>query len=445
MALVLEAVLVARAEDIEIDFGEPLVIPDRSVLYHLKPIARGTPRRESLSSFLLRLADQHTVNPSAFSFIPGIDRRCRGPWACNVWTQSYFKGAGVVAKIWACELARLTGHHSLDDLTLLPLARVVNVGGLAHKARKWCPQCLREEELEGVPYGQLLWEIAAVDACPVHEIRLLNTCRCGETGVNTRTVKRLPHICSFCCRRLTESARSSQAPLELLQRARMMADLLDDPDFDRGSWPEGGFSQFLTGAARQHFAGRLARLASILGVDKVTLHGWAHHGHRPPLDRVVKLAELFGCPIRSVLRGDASHTQLRAATPLKSRRRKWSTIPPELRKRIPKQLRAFQRRRKAISLNQVVRELGVSDRYLRRNYRTICDAIVVKFQRQHIAEAAERRNRLMQRFRERVKAIVESGTKLNLHRAMGSDSLRLIPLRDQCRQIIADLRNQTRT
>src|SRR5579862_7312842 len=65
MALVPEVALVARADDIEIDFGEPLVIPDRSVLYHLRPIARGTALRESLSSFLLRLADQHTVNPSA--------------------------------------------------------------------------------------------------------------------------------------------------------------------------------------------------------------------------------------------------------------------------------------------------------------------------------------------------------------------------------------------
>jgi transcriptional regulator with XRE-family HTH domain len=224
----------------------------------------------------------------------------------------------------------------------------------------------------------------------------------------------------------------------------MVADLLDDPDFDRGSWPADGFSQFLIDAARRHFEGRLARVASILGLDKVTVHGWAHYGRRPPLDRVVKLAELFGCPIRSVLQGDASHTQLRAATPLKSRCRKWSSIPPELRKRIPRQLRDFQRRRKALSLNQVVRELGVSEHYLRRNYRTTCDAIVANFQQRRAAETAERRNRLMQLFRTRVEAIVASGTKLNLHRAMGPDSLRLIPLRDQCRQIIDDLR-KTRT
>ena len=446
-ALVLEAVLVARTEDIEIDFGEPLIIPDRSVLYHLEPIARGTALRESLSSFLLRLADQHTMNPSALSFVPGIDRRCCGPWARNVWTQSYFKGAGVVAAIWARELARLTGHHCLNDLTLLPLIRVVSDNGLAHKSRKWCPQCLREREREGVPYGQLLWEIAVVDACPVHAIRLLSTCRCGGAGVNARTAKRLPHLCRSCCRTLTESSRSSQAPLALLQRARMVADLLDDPDFDRGAWPAHGFSQFLLGAARQHFEGRLSRLASHLGVDKVTVHGWSHYKRRPPLERVVKIAEIFGCPIQSILLGDASRTQLRAVAPLSlRRRRKWGgSVPKELRKRIPRKLRALQRRRRAPSLDQVVRELGVSEHYLRRNYRATCDAIVARFQQQRAAETAERRTRLMQLFRSRVEAIAASGTKLTVDRAMGRDSMRLIPLRQQCHQIIADLIRTTRT
>lgn len=445
-ALVLEAVLVARTEDIEIDFGEPRGIPDRSVLYHLTPIARGTALRESLSSFLLRLADQHTMNPSALSFVPGIDRRCCGRWARNVWTQSYFNGAGAVATIWACELARLTGHNRLDDLTLLPLARVVRVDGLAHKTRKWCPQCLRERARAGLTYGQLLWEIAAVDACPIHAIRLLSICRCGGgTGVNPRTAKRLPHICPSCCRTLTESPRSSQAPLALFRRARMVADMLDDPDFDRGSWPADGFSQFLIGASRRHFEGRLSRLASSLGVDKVTVHGWVHKGRRPPLERVVKIAELFGCPIRSVLLADASHTQLRAVAPMSPHRKKWGSIPPQLRKRIPRLLRAFQQRSKAISLKQVVRELGVSERYLRRNYRTTCEAIVANFRQQRAAETAERKSRLMQRFRSRVKEIAASGTRLTVDRAMGRDSLKLISLRHECHQIIADLLNETRT
>lgn len=446
MALAPEDVLVARSEDVEIDFGEPLVVPDRSILYHLKPIARGTALRESLSSFLLRLADQHTMNPSALSFVPGIDRRCCGPWARSVWTQSYFKGAGVVAMIWARELARLTGHNRLDDLTLLPLARVANVGGLVHEIRKWCPQCLREQERKGTPYGQLLWEIAVVEACPVHAIRLLSTCRCGGgAGVNARTAKRLPHICQSCCRTLTESSRSSQAPLALLQRARMVADLLDDPDFDRGSWPADGISQFLIGAARRHFEGRLSWVASSLGLDKATVHGWAHYGYRPPMERVVRLAEVFGCPIRSVLQGDASHTQLRAATPLSPRRRKWSSIPPKLHKRIPRQLRALQRRKKALSFNQVVREIGVSHRYLRKHYRTTCDAIVARFRQQRAAEIAERRSRLMQLFRSRVEAIAASGAKLTVDLAMGRDSLRMIPLRQQCHQVLADLLRETRT
>jgi transcriptional regulator with XRE-family HTH domain len=435
--------LVADPEGIEIDFGEPLVIPDRSVLYHLKPIARGTALRESLCSFLLRLADQHTMNPSALSFVAGIDQRCCGRWARNVWTQSYFKAAGVVTRLWARELARLTAHHCLDDLTLLPLVRAVSDSGLAHKARKWCPQCLRDGEQEGVAYGQLLWEIAIVEACPVHAIRLVGTCRCGGTGVNARIAKRLPHICRSCCRSLTEVSPSTQAPLALVQRARRVADLLDDPDFDRASWPADGFSQFLLGVARLHFEGKLLRLAGYFGVDKVTVYGWAHYSRRPPLQRLVKVAEFFGCPIRSVLLGDASGTQPRTIAPLSLRRPKRRRITPELRKHIPRQLRAFQKRKKALPLNQVVRELGVSAHYLRRYYRTTCEAIVARFQQQRAAETAERRSRLIQLFRSRAEAIAASGAQLTLDRAMGPDALRLIRLRQQCHQIIAELLSQT--
>jgi TniQ len=291
--------LAVCAEEIEVDFGESPVIPTRSVLYHLKPIARGTSLRESLFSFMLRLADQHTIHPSRLPFAPGIDPRCCGRWARNVWTQSCFKGAGVVAKIWAGELARFTGHHSLEDLTLLPLARVVNVGGLAHKARKWCPRCLREQEREGVPYGQLLWDIAAVNACPVHTILFVSRCQCGETDRRRPMTKYLPHVCQYCRRTLIEPPRLTQAPLELVQRARMVADLLDDPDFDRGRWPADGLSQFLIGAARRHFGGRLAPVATTLGLNKVTVHGWVRNRRRP------HWRESLSWPRSSVARSEA--------------------------------------------------------------------------------------------------------------------------------------------
>jgi hypothetical protein len=225
----------------------------------------------------------------------------------------------------------------------------------------------------------------------------------------------------------------------------MVADLLDDPDFDRSSWPTDGFSHFLIGVAGQHFEGRLSWLARRLGLNKVTVHGWVHKGCRPPLERVVKLAEIFGCPIRSVREGDASHTELRVTAPLSSRRPKSSKIPPELSKRIPKQLRALQRRKKAPSFNQVVREIGVSPHYLRKHYRTACGAIVARLQQQRAAETADRRNRLIQLFRSRVKAIAARGTKLTLGRAMGHDALNLIGLRRQCHQIIAEYTSERRT
>lgn len=204
MALVPEAVLdripAAGSDDVEIDLGEPPVTPARSVLYHLAPIARGTALRESLSSFVLRLADQHTIAPSALMLVPGIGPRCSRAAPQVAWKQSYFNGNSSVAMIWSTELARLTGHNRLDDLTLLSLTRVVSARGLVSETRKWCPQCLGDRERDSTPYGQLIWDIAAVDACAVHGVQLVFKCRCGGTGRLRPNGKRLPHICQHCCR-----------------------------------------------------------------------------------------------------------------------------------------------------------------------------------------------------------------------------------------------------
>jgi transcriptional regulator with XRE-family HTH domain len=434
----LDRIPATGSDNIEIDLGEPPVVPVRSVLYHLAPIARGTALRESLSSFALRLADQHTMTPSALTLVPGIDRRCRSQAVHSAWARPSFNATGWLAMLWSSELARLTGHSRLDDLTLLSLARVVSIYGLVSETRKWCPHCLHECERGGVPYGQLLWDIAAVDACPVHAVRLVSTCRCGGTGLRVPSAaKQLPHICQYCHRMLTH--RATRAPLVLLQRARTVADLLEAPDFNCGLWPADGFSRFLISAASLHFEGKLVSLTNALGLSRTTVSGWVHGGRRPTLERIVTLAEVFGCPIRRVLQGDASDTSLRAAVSLGSRRQTSSNIPPELRERIPRQLQALQRRRKAISLGQAVRELQVSHHFLRRNYRTTCDAIVAKFKRQRAAKAAKRRKRLMLMFQIRAKAIAASGTQPSLKRAMGQDSFRLVGLRRQCLQIIADV------
>lgn len=241
------------------------------------------------------------------------------------------------------------------------------------------------------------------------------------------------------CRSLSESYPSSGPAPAALERSRTVADLLQHPDFDRGSWPVDGFSQFLISAARLHFHGNFSRFAGALGLSKATLHGWAHDGMRPTFHRVVALAEVFGCSIRSVLVGDVPQTEMRATPSLRSRRHRARAIPPEIRKHIPRKLHTFQQRSKPISLAQAARELGVSSCYLRIHYPIECDAIVASFKRRRVAEAREHKDRLMAAFRSKVTAMAASGTKLSLKHVMGKPPTGLIRLRRECHQIIADI------
>jgi len=375
--------------------------------------------------------------------MPGIDRRCAGRKSQSSWTQSYFNGTSSVATIWSAELARLTGHRRLDDLTLLSLSRVASTNGLVAEKRKWCPLCLREQERDGSPYGQLLWEIETIEACPVHATELVSRCRCGGTGVYAPTAKRLPHVCQYCCRSLAEPHQPRKAPPVALRRARLVSELLDNQDFDRGSWPANGISRFLIGAAHIYFEGESARLSKALGLCKATVHGWANDGRRPTLHRIVGLADVFGCPIRSVLQGDVSCTRIRRALSVGPLRKKASPIRPELRKRIPSKLHAILQRRQPISLTQAARELGIDRWFLQRNYRSACDAMVARFKRHRAAEVSERRSRLIELFRRRAVATAAGGRKPTIVRVMGKASAKLIRMRRECNEILAEIRAQT--
>jgi TniQ len=61
----------------------PPEIPPRSVLYHLSPIAIGTPGVESLTSYLARLAEAHSISCGMLlkrlllPYVPKVQWRCQ--------------------------------------------------------------------------------------------------------------------------------------------------------------------------------------------------------------------------------------------------------------------------------------------------------------------------------------------------------------------------------
>lgn len=185
--------------------------PVASRLYSLKPEGIGTPFVESLTGYISRLAEAHSVTTGTLvlrELLPKV-RRTRGafagqlpPAARQPWI---FLGAHIINGLcecpreWVKVVQNLTGHSDLQLLTALPWAGLLDQVGMLRTNLAWCPSCFEDQLTSGsVIHEQLLWTIKAVLVCPRHSRPLDELCpHCGRWlypfSGNSR-----PGYCSRC-------------------------------------------------------------------------------------------------------------------------------------------------------------------------------------------------------------------------------------------------------
>jgi AraC-like DNA-binding protein len=161
-------------------------LPERSRLYPLEPIGIGTPDVESLTSYVIRLAQEHCVLPKTLvihELLPLLVRQgvpeasARYPSATWVHVVQALNGTGDLARSGADALEKLTTRHDLRTLTMLMWANVISKKGLLRETQAWCPLCY--EEWRGnrkIMYSPLLWSLKAVKMCLHHQRPLQECC-----------------------------------------------------------------------------------------------------------------------------------------------------------------------------------------------------------------------------------------------------------------------------
>jgi TniQ len=186
-------------------------LPPRSQLYSLEPMGVGTEMVESLTGYVARLADAHSVSvgdlvgrvladlthpkdtiitPTAKAFRVGG----HGFRACN------YAPNGITERAvkWVHALEAATNRHDLRYLTLLPLRYMVP-DRLFRRRRAWCALCFGHWRSAGqIVYEPLIWSIQALANCQLHARPLDHTCsHCARTlsplGVFSR-----PGYCERC-------------------------------------------------------------------------------------------------------------------------------------------------------------------------------------------------------------------------------------------------------
>jgi hypothetical protein len=168
-----------------ITLSKSLKIPNRSRLYSLEPIAVETPYTESLSSYLIRLAQEHCVTPQKLimgEIAPIMigDRYEAETIANNVSSlfgnsdaKPAINGMRDMTRSLVDALENLTLRQDLRFLSCLTWKDIISDRGLFRQDKAWCPLCFEAMRQEKKPiYEPLLWSFREVSFCPEHQYEL---------------------------------------------------------------------------------------------------------------------------------------------------------------------------------------------------------------------------------------------------------------------------------
>lgn len=188
-----------------------LPAPPRSRLYSLEPISVGTATVESLTGYVARLAEAHSVSvgdlvgrvlseladpndPIITTAAKAFRFGGHGFRACGY----MINGVSDCAEKWVHALQAATTRHDLRCLTFLPF-RYALPDHLFRRHRAWCTLCFDQWRTNGqMVYEPLLWAIKASSLCLVHARPLDCICRHCARMLRPLGVFSRPGYCERC-------------------------------------------------------------------------------------------------------------------------------------------------------------------------------------------------------------------------------------------------------
>ena len=353
-------------------------IPGRTMLFNLEPIGVGTAQCEGLTSYIVRLAKEHSlpirrfVSRLLFSETPDQQPRCDAKFFRQY--AATINGVGSYAQRFAQALNRATGRSDLELLTLRPWGGLLASNGnrLTSPWRRWCPDCLNSTLsacLHDV-HWPLAWSMASVQGCRLHGVQLAD--RCPHCARRQPAIPRLASFshCDSCRRSLFEtvdqpcedSASCSRpaAPTSVAEQLIAMNNSVD-PDIVHQRWVDTVSVRIAEiGIDRAAFCRRV-------GLNPRAMNAWLNKGSGLSIDSLTKVIAGLGISVADVF---GRHPPLRRTRPKPagssgkpSRRRQ--THPADVRARASLLLDEAITAAQPSKLNDVAATLGTSTGFLR--------------------------------------------------------------------------------
>ncbi len=379
-------------------------LPPRSRLYRLKPIGIGTPYVESLTSYIMRLAESHCVTPQAL-----VQREIFPLWNQTGTIQNYsswfskfwwtgspvLNGVSPITAQWVQVLQTLTSNDNLHFLTMLTWSELIGVNNLLRRKKAWCPRCFQEwRQNRQIVYEPLLWTLSAVNICPCHQQTFVTLCQhCQETQPFLTRVAR-PGYCLHCMRWLgnnlvsssTETMSSITDTFKMHQwQASVTSELLAAAPKLLGPPSNEQFAITLNNYLKDYARGHINVLARLLKLPYQRLQRYLQRGHVPTFDSLLQLCySLSVTPLEFTVAGTISSQETRQFVldllpVLSSGKRKHLTDDDVQRMRQTLEFVLEVEEGDPIpNLQQIAQRIGYHVNTLRNRCPDLCHAIVMR-------------------------------------------------------------------
>lgn len=340
---------------------------ERTFLYGLSLKWAGTPFVEGLRSFFQRLAYTHNMKMYALwdlvhaTYHVGIPRLGQLP-------AHELNGISICGDELRANLESATG----TDLRLSTLMRFSSVLSSAHLldpiSDRYCPMCVGVSEFPEDIAGQLAWDVACVECCPIHGI-MLEAPRCGaleSEKIRARHCTLLPAVCFQCgsigyhCR-TNEVHAASSAQIWI---AESVGRLVSMPLARSLNLSAGTLRIGLNDLLKARFAGSPVRAAQQCQFARATVRSWLFGESKPALHLLMILCFNAGADLASLLEGH----YVAVPTPVGSieyKRRSYSRSQSD-RKKISHALNKASAMKNPPKRNELAEQLGVNPRLFRQ-------------------------------------------------------------------------------
>ena len=291
----------------------------RTGLYPLLPAGVGTGNIESLTSYITRLAQAHDVSTNTllakYLRLRFLQAKLAGTLETSEeWKRHFLEDAhtlnGMTERVsdWIFALEESTGVDNLRYLTMAVWKGLFSSQGLLRSRRAWCAACYHEWQASGqVIYEPLLWALADVSLCLIHQRTLTQSCpHCGGRPHVLRPRSR-PGCCPLCNHWLgseihQEPGSSSDAVsdgarflTEGIARLLAIAPLLQQPPSKDIMWAN------LQGCVRDLAGGNASTFARATGLSTCVLIFWFTERKLPAFTTLNRLCYRLGTPLFRLL------------------------------------------------------------------------------------------------------------------------------------------------